>query len=170
MRTGPAPGQTPDFLHAELQFSALAKGSNTWRNDSDGWYETEVPPGIGLDPRTASLLPGLLRGASSPVDAGSGLKDGVPVRRVKAGGKVAEIPGIVAADGESFTKLLEPIDYAFDATGRLVELRVVAQNLNMTDYDLVVETTITLRYDTPPGPLPDPVPAYVAPSNPDAQD
>lgn len=170
MRSGPKDAATPDFASGDLHLSTLVKDGKTWRNDGEGWYETDSPPGIGLDPRTASLLPTLLRAAASPVDGGVALKDGATVRRIAATGAVADIPGIVAADGEGFTKLLEPIDFAFDTEGRLVELRVVAQNLNLTEYDLVVDTTITLRYDQPPGSLPDPVPAYVAPSNPDAQD
>lgn len=170
MRSGSKDAQTPDVAGGDLHLSALVKDGKTWRNDGEGWYETDTPPGIGLDPRTVSLLPTLLRNAASPVDGGVALRDGATVRRVGATGAVADIPGVIAADGEGFTKLLEPIDFAFDIDGRLVELRVVAQNLNLTEYDLVVETTITLRYDEPPGSLPDPLPAYVAPSNPDAQD
>lgn len=170
MRSGPKDAATPDVAGGNLHLSALVKDGKTWRNDGEGWYETDSPPGIGLDPRTASLLPTLLRNAASPVEGGVALKDGATVRRIGATGAVVDIPGVIAADGEGFTKLLKPIDFAFDLDGRLVELRVVAQNLNLTDYDLVVETTITLRYDQPPGSLPDPVPAYVAPSNSDAQD
>jgi len=157
MRTGPAPGAEPDWA-AEYQFGALVRDGKTWRNDGEGWYETDTPPGIGLDPRTAALLPQLLRNATAPTDKGAASLDGRSVRRVDATGRVADAPGIVAADGEAFTELKDPLEFSFDDQGRLVAIRSVARNTNMTDFDLLVETVITLGYPTAAEPLPEPSP------------
>jgi hypothetical protein len=53
---------------AEVELSALVRGNETFRNDGAGWYATERPPGIGLDPVTAGLLPQMLRGLVDPSD------------------------------------------------------------------------------------------------------
>jgi hypothetical protein len=103
-------------------------------------------------------LPTLLRNASNPVDAGTGLIGGAPVRSVKAGGKVADVPGIVAVDGASFTAITSPVAFAFDDQGRLVQLSVTAQNTNETTYDLLIDTVITLAYPAAPPPISDPTP------------
>lgn len=58
MRRGPATADAaPDFEKAEPTLAALVTGGKMFRNDGDGWYPTDSPPGIGLDPRTAALLP-----------------------------------------------------------------------------------------------------------------
>lgn len=157
MRTGPAPDAEPDW-QAEYQFGALVRDGKTWRNDGQGWYETDTPPGIGLDPRTAALLPQLLRNATEPADKGTASLDGRSVRQVDATGRVADVPGIVAVDGEAFTELKDPLEFSFDDQGRLVGLRSVARNTNMTDYDLLVETVITFAYPAAAEPLPEPSP------------
>lgn len=158
MRDGPAPGEKPDFEHATYAFGAIIKAGKAYRNDGDGWYPTDQPPGIGLDPATAALLPTLLRNAASPIDAGPGLVDGAPVRNVTAAGKVADVPGIIAVDGASFTAITDPVRFSFDDQGRLVELEVTAQNTNETRYDLLIETVITLGYPASAPPVSDPTP------------
>jgi hypothetical protein len=161
MRTGPAKDAQPDW-EAPYQFGAIARDGKTWRNDGEGWYETDSPPGIGLDPKTASLLPRLLRNATGPTEAGIETVDGEEARKLTADGRVADIPGVVAADGLDFTVLAEPLELSFDDLGRLVKARVVARNTNMTDYDLIVETVITLRYPLTAAALPEPSPTRPA--------
>jgi hypothetical protein len=148
MQAGPPEGAKPDWEHAPVLFSALVLNGERWRNDGDGWYRAEALPGIGLDPETASALPRLLRNVTSATDKGSVTpEDGVPLRAIDGEGKEADAPGVVAAGGERFTDLTEPITFGFDADGRLAWLRVVARNTNSTEYDLVIETDIRLAYD-----------------------
>jgi hypothetical protein len=159
MRTGPGKDAKPDWA-AEYQFGALVRAGRTYRNDGDGWYETDRPPGIGLDPRTAALLPALLRNATSAKDAGTTPVNDMTARALTARGAVADIPGIVAVDGEAFTELSTPIALAFDDLGRLVRLQAVARNTTMSDFDLLVDTVITFAYPATAAPLPLPEPAY----------
>ena len=117
MRSGPEAGKAPDFEKAPYRFGTLVTDGVTYRNDGDGWYETDRPPGIGLDPVTASLLPRLLRDATKPKDGGSAPADpadpsGTQFRLVTATGTVADIPGVIAVDGEPFTELTDPIPSA----------------------------------------------------------
>jgi hypothetical protein len=167
MRSGPTADKAPDFEKAPYRFGTLVKDGITYRNDGDGWYETDRPPGIGLDPATAALLPTLLREATKPKDAGTASADaadagGTELRLVTATGDVADIPGVIAVDGEPFTELTEPVEFGFDDQGRLAKLRVVARNTNHKVFDLIVETVITFDWTVPPGPLPDPVPSWTA--------
>jgi hypothetical protein len=147
MLVGPAAGAKPDWAHAPVLYSALVVKGERWRNDGDGWYRAEALPGIGLDPETAVLLPRLLRNGTDATDKGSVPVDGASLRAIELTGKEADIPGLVAADGERFTKLIEPMTIGFDGAGRLAWLRSVALNMNMTDFDLVIETEITFSYD-----------------------
>jgi len=148
MLAGPAEGAKPDWAHAPVLFSALVVKGERWRNDGHGWYRAEALPGIGLDPETAAALPRLLRNATGVTDKGVITPDGsAPLRALGADGKVADLPGIVAAGGQGFTKLTGPITFGFDADGRLAWLRVIALNTNSSDYDLVVDTEIRVAYD-----------------------
>ena len=160
MRAGPAEGQAPDFEQAPYQFGAIAKDGTTWRNDGEGWYATDRPPGIGLDPATAALLPTLLRNASGATDDGTESVDGTSARRIEATGRVADLPGIIAVDGEPFTALVGPIEFAFDDAGRLVRLRALARNENQKEFDLLVETVITFTYPLIAPAIPDPTPVW----------
>jgi len=159
MLAGPAPGSEPDW-NGVVRLQALERDGKVYRNDGDGWYVTTTPPGIGLDPVTARLLPALVRNATAPADAGVDAKD-ASLRNVTATGKVADIPGVVAADGATFTELTEPVTFKLDPDGRLASLHLVALNTNMETFDLVVETDITLRYAVD-GPLPDASPVLSA--------
>ena len=160
LRNWPMGAGEPDWNKADLRRSALVWDGKTWRNDREGWYEAEVLPGIGLDPATAALLPRLLRQSDQPTKLADGSLDGASVLRVAATGTVADMPGVVAADGEKYTRIDGPIEFSFDGVGRLVEIHVVALNLNLTeDYDLVVDTVIRIRYDGV-GSLPAPVPLF----------
>jgi hypothetical protein len=160
LRSGPNPGETPDFEKAELRRSALVRAGVRWRNDRDGWYQADVLPGIGLDPETAALLPTLLRNATEATAKESITLAGKTLAQIEATGTEADIPGLVAAKGEAYTELTSPIEFAFDDQGRLARIHAVALNTTMTDFDLVVDTIIVLRYDIPAGPLPDPVPTW----------
>jgi len=163
MRAGPAEGAKPDWASARILFEALVRDDTRFRDDGDGWYEAAALPGIGLDPETAALLPDLLRGATTALDlpAGDTRVDPDAARTIGAEAKVADIPGVVAADGAAFTRLTAPLVYGFDAAGRLVSVTVSALNTNMTDFDLVIETSIVLAYDGVAG-LPEPKPARSA--------
>ena len=157
MRTGPAKGAEPDWK-AAYHYGAIATGGTIWRDDGEGWYETDSPPGIGLDPRTASLLPAMLRNAARPADAGTESVKGEDARKLTAAATKADIPGIVAVDGESFTEFRGPAELAFDDEGRLVLIRILALNTNLVEFDLEVETVITLGYPPVADPLPKPEP------------
>ncbi len=160
MRRGPAaPDEPPDFEKAEPTLAALVTGGKTFRNDGEGWYATDTPPGIGLDPRTAALLPKLLRNATDATADGTKLVDGLAATTVAARGKVADAPGLMAIDAEPFTELAAPIEFALDAQGRLVELHALLRNTNQETFDLLVDTVITISYDDP-GKLPEPVPTW----------
>lgn len=158
MRSGPQGDDKPDWT-AEYQFGALVRDGTTYRNDGEGWYETDRPPGIGLDPRTAALLPTLLRNVAQPKAATVELIPG-QARALTASAAVKDIPGIVAVDGEPFTRLDAPAELAFDDAGRLIGLRIVAQNTNETTFDLLIETVISFAYPEQAADLPEPSPAY----------
>jgi hypothetical protein len=168
MRAGPSSADAPvDLASGDLMFRALVRDGVTYRDDGEGWYRTDRPPGIGLDPITAAALPGLLRHAADAQDAGLATAQGelgkaqaLAIRAISATGAVADIPGVIAVDGAGFTKISAPIDFTFDSAGRLVGLVVTARNTNATVHDLAVVTEITLRYDDVPTELPRPEPVY----------
>jgi hypothetical protein len=177
IRKGPDdPRAPPDWESAKTELAALVRDGRTYRNDGSGWYVTDRPPGLGLDPTTASLLPTLLRGLSQPADAeqpppdasappepGRAVPDPfadlAPARRLDGGTKVDDIPGIIAVDLADATELRGPAELAFDDAGRLVGLRVLARNTHLETYDLLIETVITFAYpiSTPELPKPEPV-------------
>lgn len=177
MRAGPATAEAAaDTKAGEVLFRALATGGVTYRDDGEGWYETGQPPGIGLDPATAALLPRLLRNAAGAKDAGLaaaegelGRADPSAVRALTTTATTTDIPGIIAVDGAPFTQLTKPVALAFDAAGRLASILVTARNTNLDRYDLIVVTEITFAYDDVPTALPDPRPAWVAPDKVDGQ-
>lgn len=144
IRQAGADGQ-PD-PRAELLFQALVRGPDTFRNDGRGWYATDAPPGIGLDPLTVRMLPQLLRNATEPRDTEPEPVGGLPLRALTATGRVADIPGVIAADGAGFTVLTGPITVAFTEDGRLAKLRVDARNTNLDTFDLIVRTEIEFQY------------------------
>lgn len=169
MRAGPAKGDKPDWDHATYEFGALVKDNKTFRNDGQGWYETDGPPGIGLDPATAALLPRLLRNATGPVDAGAGQVGGLPVRNATASAKIADAPGLMAVDAKPFTALTDPITFSFDDQGRLVQLDATTQNTNEATFVLLVDTVITFGYPLTADPIPDPNPVWSPPATPPAK-
>jgi hypothetical protein len=158
LRAGPVPGEDPDWT-SDLLFSALEADGVTWRDDGRGWYKSDSPPGIGLDPVSVRLLPDLLRNVTGAADAAPQALEGATLAGLTATAAVKDLPGVIAADGKAFTKLRGPVTMGFDAGGRLATLSVSALNTNLTDFDLVVDTTIVIHYgDT--GDLPDAKPAY----------
>jgi hypothetical protein len=165
MRRGPATEDAQPDFNGQLEMASLTQGKRTWRNDGEGWYQTDRPPGIGLDTATVALLPRLLRQASEPVDAGSKPVEGRSAAVVRATGRVADAPGLLAIDGADFTELREPISFAVDDQGRLVELVAVMRNTNSEVFDLIVTTTITFRYGDVPA-LPEPQPVAPPPATP----
>lgn len=161
MRTGPAPGKPADWT-APYQFGVISTGGKTFRDDGAGWYLTDSPPGIGLDPATAALLPRLLRNATGAANAGFAQVGDVLLPKISGAARVADIPGVVAADGAPFTELVAPAEFTVDAEGRLAQLHIVGRNTNLDVYDLLVDTTITFAYPDQAAPLPEPVPARPA--------
>lgn len=70
MIRGPEVGAEADYRLDEAQVTrqALDREGTGYRNDGDGWYATELLPGIGLDPATVALLPTMLTGATGARD------------------------------------------------------------------------------------------------------
>lgn len=64
---GPDPGAEVGFDVAKAQRSrqALVRDGQQFRNDGEGWHETDLLPGIGLDPATIAGLAGLVAGAAT---------------------------------------------------------------------------------------------------------
>jgi hypothetical protein len=168
IRSGPgSPIDAPDPKAGELRRRALVRDGVTYRDDGDGWYRTDQPPGIGLDPATAALLPTLLRDAGQPEEADLaamegelGRRDDDAVRAITATGTVEDLPGVISVDGESFTELTAPVTFTFDAAGRLTGLVAAARNTGFETFDLRVTTEITLHYDDVPIALPDATPLW----------
>lgn len=170
MRRGPTSADAPpDFATSEATLAALVREGVTWRNDGEGWYETDSPPGIGLDPRTVALLPRLLRNAGTPSLVGAAVVDGRPATTLAATGAIADAPGLMAIDAAGFTELTGPLEFSIDDEGRLVGLTARMRNTRSETFDLLVETVITFRYDPPPGALPDPAPLAPPPPAPPAE-
>lgn len=167
MREGPRTStEAPDFTTAPTTLAGLLIGDSRWRNDGDGWYLSDAIPGIGLDPATARLLPKLLREATDPTGSGTDLPDGTVRDTVTASGSIANAPGLMAIDAVPFSELAGPIDFAFDDQGRLVTLTARIRNTNVDDFDLIVETVITFRYDgLEPLPKPEPTAPPAAPAD-----
>ena len=160
LRGGPVPAdKEPDFAAAVPTLAALVRDGTTYRNDGEGWYPTDLPPGIGLDEATIALLPKLLRDASSPTATDARVVDGEAAAGIEATGRLADAPAIHAVGTADYTELIGPMSFALDGEGRLVELRALMRNTRLETFDLLVETTITFRYAAEPLTLPDPTPA-----------
>ena len=161
-----------DIGKLEPTLAGLVTGGKQWRNDGRGWYQTDQVPGIGLDPRTVTLLPTLLKHASGATSSAPTALGGLQLPTVAASAAVADAPGLMAPDAASFTAFAQPLSFAFDAQGRLAQLNVTMRNTRVSDFDLLVVTTVTFDYDRvsaipspaptlPPAttPAPDPTPA-----------
>jgi hypothetical protein len=168
------PAAPADWEKAPMELAALVRDGKTYRNDGAGWYPTNRPPGLGLDPATAALLPAMMRGlddvAETPqADASPapGRVDGdpfaplAPARRLGGLTSVADLPGIIAVDLAEATEINRPAELAFDDAGRLVGLRVIARNTYVDDHDLLVDTIITFGYPDAAPALPDAQPSWV---------
>lgn len=165
MRAGPATAEAaPDFANAPINLAALRTGGVTYRDDGEGWYVTDGPPGIGLDIASLPLLPRMLRNATDVSAPRAVTLDGKAASAVTASAALADLPGIMAVDAASYSELTGPVDLTFDAKGRLAVLHAGVRNTRVTTFDLVVDVTITFDFDTPTGPLPDPVPLAPSPT------
>ncbi len=164
-----APEGPVEIAALEPTLAALVTGGTSWRNDGEGWYAVpvELLPGIGLDPRTVALLPGLLAHAQRPATAAATVLGGRALPTVTATGSVADAPGLMASDAAPFTVLVQPISFVFDDQGRLAQLAAVMRNTRMADADLLVTATITFDYASP-GAIPAPAPTAPPPAAPDA--
>jgi hypothetical protein len=158
MRDGPVGDQAPDFANAPYQFGAIVKDGKTYRNDGEGWYPTDQPPGIGIDPATAGLLPRLVTSISKPVSLPDLALNGATTRQLAASAAIADIPGIQAVDLASASELSGPLEYGFDDAGRLVRIHGVVRNTDVKDWDFFVDVVIGFGYGDA-GSIPDPAPA-----------
>jgi len=171
MRRGPAKDEAPDFTGAELRYSVIERDGVLWRDDGDGWYQTDVSPGMGMDPVSARKLPGLLRSLQSATSLEPAVIDGRELVGVGGVTKGDDYPGVVASDGKDFTDPTFEVRCWFDDAGRLVRLEASARNLNQTTYDLVAETVVTFGYGgtgDPPNPTPTMAPEPLPTSEPEA--
>lgn len=144
IREGPVPDKAPDWK-ADIRLQALARDGKVYRNEGDGWYETASPPGIGIDPASVALLPELVRDATGAKDAGIN-DENQSLRDLTATGSLDDVPGVVAADGKDFTKLIGPATFSLDPDGRVVAIHLVAHNTNLEAFDLEVVTDIAITY------------------------
>jgi hypothetical protein len=166
-----------DPAAGSLAYAALVRDGVTWRTDGAGWYRTERPPGIGLDPASAALLPTLLREATEVREAELATVDPRitdatdPVRVLTASVDPADIPGLIAVDLSAVTAIEGPATLAFDADGRLVGLSILARKTDLARADFTIATTFTFAYPLLAPGLPEPEPAYVEPKpDPDASE
>ena len=160
VRDGPTKDGAPDFEGATYELGTIVRDGITYRNEGKGWYETDRPAGIGLDPATASLLPTMLRAATGAKDGDVKPGDPEGSRPLIFASKAADIPGIVAVDAETFTELVGPLDATFDSDGRLIGLHVIARNTRLDGFDLLVDTTISFAYPSGPPEIPVPDPLF----------
>jgi len=158
LRDGPVGDAAPDFANGPYEFGAIVKAGKTYRSEGVGWYETLEPPGIGIDPATAVLLPQLVRHIANPTDLAPASIDGKTIRTLGASASIADIPGLMAVDAASFSELTGPIEYGFDDAGRLVRLHAVVRNTRIEEWDYLVDVVIAFGYGDA-GPIPDPSPA-----------
>jgi hypothetical protein len=182
IRRGPDDPTAPlDWDKAPMELAALVRDGTTYRDDGAGWYPTDHPPGLGLDPASAALLPEMLRAladvtdttdASEPATSPEpGRVEGdpfaalAPAQRLAGATTVADLPGIIAVDLAEATEITEPAELAFDDAGRLVGLRVTARHTNVEAHDLLVDTIITFAYPDTPPPLPEAQPTWVPPTS-----
>ena len=181
---GPEPGAEASFdlAAAAPAYQALVRDGVRWRAEGDGWYRSDTLPGIGIDPDAVLKLAGLLGDTADASDAAltaetdpaftlRGLKGPAQpaARAMEATSKVANLPALIAPDLTSATELRGKSEFELDAAGRLVSLTVTARNTRMEQFDLVLRTVITFRYPDAAPPLPEPLPAYVAPAASDGE-
>ena len=157
MRLAPPEGQTIDFDAAPRIFAVIQKNGQLWRDDGAGWYQTTQSPGMGLDPVSARRLPQVLRKLASISSIGTKVVDGTTLVGFKGTASIDDYPGVVAADGHDFTDGTFTFEVWFDPTNKLGRIVMRARNLNEAAYDLVSETTITIRRGQA-GAIPDPLP------------
>ncbi len=157
MRLSPGSDLSPFFDGSAFFARVIERDGVIWRDDGDGWYETDVSPGSGMDPVSARLLPKLLLSAADVTGLQPELKDGRLLPGVRGTASVIDYPGVLASDGRDFTSPTFEVRYWLDETGRLVRLETSAYNLNAVVYDLLSETVVTFGYGAtgdPPEPSP----------------
>ena len=145
------------FDSAELFARVLERDGKLWRDDGRGWYVTDESPGVGMDPATARSLAGALRSMTDVKAAEPLSADGRTLAGIQATTTSEAYPGVIAADGASFTEKAFTIETWYDDQGRLVRFEASARNLNQETYDLIVTTSVTISYGSPGDP-PEPNP------------
>jgi hypothetical protein len=163
--------QPANFSAAEFFARVLERDGKLWRDDGVGWYLTEQSPGVGMDPATARLLPGLLRSLSDAAAIEPAQIDGRLLTGIRGTSTPAAFPGVIAADGAALTEESFGVDCWFDDQGRLVRLEARARNIKQPTYDLVADTVVTFSYGAPgdpPNPAPTMAPEVPPTSEPEA--
>jgi hypothetical protein len=146
-----------DWSEAGFFARVLEQNGTLWRDDGAGWYLTDVSPGVGMDPGTARALVGALRSLEGVSALEPAAFDGQTLTGIRGTSTPEAYPGVIAADGASFTEQAFQVDCWFDDAGRLVWLEARARNLNQETYDLISHTVVTFTYE-PPGDPPEPSP------------
>jgi len=137
-------------------YAGLAHQGALWRRDerSDaaglGWLPASDIPGFGVDPLSLREFPELLRHLTATEDLG------VDAEGHHWRGQVDPLwyPGAVSVDGSDFTAAPISIELWLDATGRLIGLFSIAQNVNEPVYQLLSINRISFDWATPPA-IPD---------------
>ncbi len=171
IRRGPGKDEAPDFTAGELRYNVIERAGVLWRNDGKGWYQTDVSPGMGMDPVSARKLPDLLRALQDGSKLEATIYNGRLLAGVGGVTGVDDYPGVVASDGKEFTDGTFGIRTWFDDQGRLVRLEASAHNLNADVYNLVSQTVVTFGYGStgdPPAPTPTMAPEPLPTSEPEA--
>ena len=144
MRAGPQEGAKPDWTGSRsCTRPSFATASVRETTATVGTPRTTFQASDSTRRRPACCRRSLRNATDAKdVPTGDAKVDQAATRTLEATAKAADIPGIVAADGDAFTELTDELAYGFDDAGRLVSVNASALNTNMTDFDLVIETVI----------------------------
>ena len=164
-------GTVADFDQGKVIFQVITHAGTIWRNEGQGWYTTDTPPGLGIDPFSLSHLPGLLGHLVSVKDLGDEPFQGQPGHHFSGFIDGSDWPGFTASDGVTFTSSPIPIDVWVSPDGRLLGLSGQARNLNHQVQDLEIVDGLSFAADVPaafPAPSPTRAPLTSGPSEPPA--
>lgn len=147
----------PSFEDGLLLFRVLTKDDQVWRDEGEGFYTVDDPPGLGMDPASISRLPALLEHLEHVVDLGEQIYQGDNAHRYR--GEVAAVrwPGIIAADALAFTESPLELDAWIGQDGELVGLAARTSNLNEEVNHVSVIVNVSFGRDVPPL-MPAPIP------------
>ena len=154
---------TPTFEGGLPLFEAIASGGRSWRQEGEGFYETAVLPGLGIDPVSLARFPDLLRHLAGPVDVGEDTVGGEQAHHLRGTASVADWPGFIATDAAGLTASPFTVEVWLATDGRLLALEGSTRNLSEPGHDLEVSDRITFGTAVPER-APDPSPLRPAAS------